>query len=1302
MGILILSTFFLSANSQSTDNIYGGAENGIVGKIADEYRVTPNGQFCYDIPIATVSGTGGMTPKLSISYNSGNGNGLFGYGFDLKGLSTITRAPRNLYNDNQADVVRFTDADRFSLDGSRLQIVKTTSTSTSIEYRTESNSFSKIIATGSTSNPSKFTVYTKDGLICEYEPVGGLATKNLQWPLTKVSDTKGNYYTIAYSDDALANEFVPSKIEYTGNSKASLTPFASITFSTKSISRTPTYISGVKILRSKVISSISIKYGDETVKEYAISYSSKKGKSFLDKITEKAGTEQLNSTTFKWDNNDSYSVSPKTFTNAEVQNVSAITGDFNGDGKKDFITRANNNKMNYNFNVFISNGSDFNKPTPWNYSIPSTGSSAVRICEIVTGDFNGDGYDDIVVERSYSPFYYLDYWEAQVASDGKTVSFVYKKTIGAPYEFDHALYVMDANCDGASDLFVVNQNYATNTYYTLMSSSTDDTITPLNLTASGELSDDCWDYPGCISLIDLDGDGTNEILNDKEEKINGCGSILYRMTKSGMLEKVTGTSLGGDDYFLTGDFNGDGKTDIITTGNKDKTEWEVNFATGVVGGNNMFESYTLSSYFNQKDKTAYAVDINGDGFDDIYVIDKNNTASLDIYINDGTGKNFIKSTSESVPSTKDRVYTLADFNGDGKTDLMSYAKLRDSTVGFKIYSISNTSSDLLSNITDGLGNETKIQYGRLTDKNVFTRGTNHTYPLVSIGNSWPVVSRVTTPSGQYGLHTVDYKYSNALYHKRGRGMLGFETFTTIDNLTNIKTISNYEILNSVMMPALKSVNTYNNNVLVQNVTYSNSVSFQNNSTSKSEWVFTCTPYKEIKKTYEYTSQSQVSDITTTNEYDDYGNVKVNTIVNGDKTTKTVNTYSNTENNWLLGRLKNSVVTKSNGSESVTISSEYDYDSTSGLLVKEAFASGNTLGYVKTYDYDLFGNIKKDTKTPNDGSQPRVQTTEYTNDGRFKHISIDCLGNKTVSEVDAKLGVETSNTDINDLSTTYTYNNFGEPKEYSNVLGKSNTVTAWSNGHAYAPANALYYVKKEATGKPTLWEFFDRLGQSLRKVTVAHNPNQLIFIDSRYDAKGQLIAISDPYYKGSSVILWNTKKYDEANRIIENINSSNSITKFEYSGLTSTVIDPNGNYTHKKVNQFGELLESTDAAGSSVTYQYDINGNCIETNGPRTTIKTEYDNFGNRTKLIDPDLGTVTYKYDAYGNLTGKTDPNGSTEYTYDVVGRLIKEVRPDFTYDFVYDTKWKGSLSSKSCDNSTSTEYFTMSMVVKYKRRKAS
>jgi len=112
MGILILSTFFLSANSQSTDNIYGGAENGIVGKIADEYRVTPNGQFCYDIPIATVSGTGGMTPKLSISYNSGNGNGLFGYGFDLKGLSTITRAPRNLYNDNQADVVRFTDADR--------------------------------------------------------------------------------------------------------------------------------------------------------------------------------------------------------------------------------------------------------------------------------------------------------------------------------------------------------------------------------------------------------------------------------------------------------------------------------------------------------------------------------------------------------------------------------------------------------------------------------------------------------------------------------------------------------------------------------------------------------------------------------------------------------------------------------------------------------------------------------------------------------------------------------------------------------------------------------------------------------------------------------------------------------------------------------------------------------------------------------------------------------------------------------------------------------------------------------------
>ena len=164
--LLIFVTTNISGQTTPSDNIHGGSSNGIVGKVSDEYDVTPNGQFHYNVPLTVVSGTGGMSPKLSITFNSSNGRGLLGYGFDLTGLSMICRAPQNLYRDGKADVIRFSSADRFTLDGVRLSLFQ--KTSTGAEYRTETNSFSKIISEGDSVNPTKFTVYTKDGLIREF------------------------------------------------------------------------------------------------------------------------------------------------------------------------------------------------------------------------------------------------------------------------------------------------------------------------------------------------------------------------------------------------------------------------------------------------------------------------------------------------------------------------------------------------------------------------------------------------------------------------------------------------------------------------------------------------------------------------------------------------------------------------------------------------------------------------------------------------------------------------------------------------------------------------------------------------------------------------------------------------------------------------------------------------------------------------------------------------------------------------------------------------------------------------------
>lgn len=137
----------------------------VVGKIDDSFTVTPMGQANYEIPIPALPGTGGMTPKLSVTYNSSTKSSILGYGFDLTGLSIITRVPRNMFNDGVCGFINYSSSDRFSLDGSRLI---GNSNANIREYSTENRTYSKITAYGPTDNPDSFIVRTKDGLKYEY------------------------------------------------------------------------------------------------------------------------------------------------------------------------------------------------------------------------------------------------------------------------------------------------------------------------------------------------------------------------------------------------------------------------------------------------------------------------------------------------------------------------------------------------------------------------------------------------------------------------------------------------------------------------------------------------------------------------------------------------------------------------------------------------------------------------------------------------------------------------------------------------------------------------------------------------------------------------------------------------------------------------------------------------------------------------------------------------------------------------------------------------------------------------------
>jgi hypothetical protein len=114
--------------------------------VPGEASVSETGAARYTIPIAVPPGTAGMAPSLSLAYNSQAGNGLVGMGFSLEGLAAIGRCPRTIATDGVRGSVNYDANDRFCLDGQRLIAISGTYGANGAEYRTEIESFTKVIS----------------------------------------------------------------------------------------------------------------------------------------------------------------------------------------------------------------------------------------------------------------------------------------------------------------------------------------------------------------------------------------------------------------------------------------------------------------------------------------------------------------------------------------------------------------------------------------------------------------------------------------------------------------------------------------------------------------------------------------------------------------------------------------------------------------------------------------------------------------------------------------------------------------------------------------------------------------------------------------------------------------------------------------------------------------------------------------------------------------------------------------------------------------------------------------------------
>lgn len=835
-----------------TEGITGGiaaGDDGIVGAIGGTVSVGALGAAVYTIPIEVPAGINGMQPQLAISYNSQAGNGLLGWGWNLSGISAITRTGQTMYHDDTefAYPVDFKD-DRFLLDGQRLLRVSNIEYGgNQCEYKTEIDNISKIVSEAQNNVTSNFDVWTKGGLKIEYGNTTNskIKLKNNNdtvciWLVNKVTDLNGNYMTYEYITDETSYRL--DKIKYAGNGNVEPEYTIQLNYDVRDDVELR-FVHNRLIEEKYLLKSIDIKYEDDILYSYSFDYdniNANAGRYYkrLLYVNLEKDDMKLNPTRIEWGTSSDVYEDNDIVNNGQFNSICHV-GDFNGDGYDDIFTIPYPSiEENYNENnelicktLLNDKNGGFISGSQIKYKTTNT----FNLYRVNTCDLNGDGLCDMILHSVSRNETYSNNILAVYISDGN--NFIYKDNCNITYgniyneedEFEYnGIFVGDFLGRGKSDILIIYNTYE-GSFYRLLSFENDE-IQPI--ISEAKIS---TDFVEKKNIGDFNGDGKMDMLITNDDI-----STIYTINKDSnsnyIFEKIYESGFPTKHHeIFTGDFNGDGKTDLLTWVQDASPRWQISISKSdgfyydqfYISNDNGFPTSDPGKQvveYNENDNwdVDYRLnigDVNGDGKSDVVFVRDDR---IDVHY---TPMILTKSSQSTCRFINNYVYNIGEdyqglqkslnnsffgnFYGEGKSVLW-LRRLLSTTIQIELHLIDfgkRECQNWVTSIIDGMGNKFSFEYDYLSNPDFC-----HTSPgLVS---STDMVKKITVPlralrrlsttNVSENVMETEYKYQNLYYHSKGRGILGFEETSVTDITNNIKTVNKtrYASINRVSVPYL--------------------------------------------------------------------------------------------------------------------------------------------------------------------------------------------------------------------------------------------------------------------------------------------------------------------------------------------------------------------------------------------------------------------------------------------------------------------------------------------------------------------